>query len=71
MELLQLGSAAYKASESTPDGRLEASPRRARSCHFIDLHCVGQPFHRHWPERLYLDVTLDKRQRSARDHKGR
>ena len=57
-ELLQLGVAADEARQPATGGRLQAGARRACPRHLVDLHCVGEPLHRHGAERFDLDVTL-------------
>jgi hypothetical protein len=69
-ELLQLGGAAGEARKPAPGGRLQPGPREPRPCHLVNVHRVGEPPDRHGAKRLHLDVALDQRQRSGRDHDG-
>ena len=57
-QVLDLSVAADEAGEA-PEGRgLQARPRRPGPCQLVDLHGLGEPFHRHGTERLHLDVAL-------------
>ena len=57
-ELLKFGIAADEPRQPASGDRLEPGPRRACPCHFVDIHRVGEPLHRHRAERLHGDEAF-------------
>jgi len=49
-ELLELDVAADKARQAAPGSGLEPSSRGTDACHFVDLHRLDKPLHRHRPK---------------------
>ena len=62
-ELLKFGIATDEPRQPASGARLESGPRRACPCHFVDIHRVGEPLHRHRAERLHGDEAFHHLQR--------
>ena len=57
-ELLLLDAAADKTCQAPSGGGVEASSRRARSGHLVNLYWIGESLHRHGAEGLRDDIAF-------------
>jgi hypothetical protein len=65
-ELLQLVVAADEPGQPSPGAGLKARPGRPQPRHLEDFHRLGQPPHRHRPQRAHRHVALDQLERRRR-----